>query len=91
MKKLKRLRKRAGLQLIELARLADVNAATIIRLEAGTQPSALYPTVVRLARALGVSPDELHDPVPRRRRRRRAPADVPIATLTPEAEAVPPR
>jgi transcriptional regulator with XRE-family HTH domain len=71
MKNLKRLRKRAGLQLVELARLADVNAATIIRLEAGTQPSALYPTVVRLARALGVTPDELHDPVPRRKRRRR--------------------
>jgi transcriptional regulator with XRE-family HTH domain len=74
MKNLKRLRKRAGLTLTQLAQAADVNAAVIIRMEAGRQRSAIYPTVVRLARALGVTPDELHDPVPRRKRRRRASA-----------------
>jgi transcriptional regulator with XRE-family HTH domain len=89
MKNLKRLRKRRGLQLKQLARLADVNAATLTRLEAGTQPSALYPTVVRLARALGVTPAELHDPVPRRRRRR-PPPDDPATTPTPDADAVEP-
>lgn len=70
MKNLKRLRKRAGLTLTQLAQAADVNAAVIIRMEAGRQRSAIYETVVRLARALGVTPDELHDPVPRRKRRR---------------------
>jgi transcriptional regulator with XRE-family HTH domain len=72
MKNLKRLRTRAGLTLTELAAAADVEPAVIVRLEAGQQRSAIHETVVRLARALRVTTDELC-PVPARRRRRARP------------------
>jgi transcriptional regulator with XRE-family HTH domain len=60
--RLKTLRKAAGLTQEGLARAADISTATVARLEyAGLDPS--WNTVVKLARALEVSPNHFLDEV----------------------------
>lgn len=59
LKKLRRLRERAALTQAELAAKAGLTRLSIIRIEAG-QP-ARPTTTRRLARALGVKPNDLMD------------------------------
>lgn len=56
-------RKIARLTQAELGRRAGVDPTIISRLEAGKRESASYETIVKLARALNVSPEDLF-PVP---------------------------
>jgi transcriptional regulator with XRE-family HTH domain len=56
--RLKELRERAALSQEDLAMKSDVSRATIARLEAGARP-ARPSTRRKLAKALGVQPDEL--------------------------------
>ena len=79
MKRLAVLRKRAHFTKTQLAERSGVAISIIVRLENGSRPSASYETVVRLARALGVTTDELC-PVPRRRRPRR-PSNAPLVEV----------
>jgi len=86
MRKLKTLRRRAQLTATALARRTGIAISTIVRLEKNPDRQASYENVVYLARALGVTPDELC-PVPRRRRRRRrqnGPAPI-LKSLIPRA------
>jgi transcriptional regulator with XRE-family HTH domain len=75
---LKKYRKIAGLTQEQLARTAGVDATIISRLERGIRQTASYVTIVRLARALNLEPEELlavpaHtvEKLPRPRQRRR--------------------
>lgn len=52
-------RQRARLTQDELAALAGVDQTTISSLETGRKTSPKFDTVMRLARALGVSPEQL--------------------------------
>ena len=57
MKKLKELRKQAGLTQAELGRLSGLSGVTINRYEKGIrQPK--YPNIIKISNALGVMPDE---------------------------------
>jgi transcriptional regulator with XRE-family HTH domain len=60
---LKKYRKIAGLTQEQLARKSGVDLAVISRLERGLRRQPAYETVVRLARALNLEPEELL-PVP---------------------------
>lgn len=52
-------RKRAGLPAAQVARRAELDPAYYGRIEAGRVPNPPFATVVRVARALGLSLDEL--------------------------------
>lgn len=59
------LRKALGWNMEKLAEMADTTASTISRLEAGKMPNASVLTIRKIARALGVTvddlcPDEVH-------------------------------
>lgn len=56
---LKKYRRIAGLTQAQLARKAGVDVTLISRLESGQRQTASYETIVRLARALNLEPDEL--------------------------------
>lgn len=56
---LKKYRRIAGLTQEELARRSGVDIAIISRLERGLRRQPSYETVVRLARALNLEPEEL--------------------------------
>jgi transcriptional regulator with XRE-family HTH domain len=56
---LKRLRKKEGLSQEKLARLADISLNALTKIESGFARKPTIQTVVKLARALGVSIDEL--------------------------------
>jgi transcriptional regulator with XRE-family HTH domain len=56
---LKRLRKREGLSQEKLARLADISLNALTKIESGFAKKPTIQTVVKLARALEVSIDEL--------------------------------
>jgi len=58
-KNIKRLRKAKNLSQDKLSRLADVSHATIIKIESGGIQSPTIDTVQKIAKALGVSLDEL--------------------------------
>ena len=58
-KTVKRLREKMGLSQEKLARLADVSNNTIINIEAGKQDNPTINTLSKIAKALGVSVDEL--------------------------------
>jgi transcriptional regulator with XRE-family HTH domain len=71
--KLRFYRERRGLTATELSKRSGVDKATISRIETGGRPGkrrssigASYPAIVRLAAALGITPEEL------------APMDSPI-------------
>lgn len=57
--RIKRLREKLGLSQEKLARLADVSNNTIINIEAGKQQNPTVETISKIAKALGVSIDEL--------------------------------
>jgi len=56
---LKKYRKIAGLTQEQLARKSGVDVTLISRLENGQRTNASYPSIVRLARALNLEPEEL--------------------------------
>lgn len=56
---LKRLRKKRGLSQERLARLADISLNTLTKIESGFAKKPTIQTVVKLAKALEVSLDEL--------------------------------
>ena len=56
--KLRVLREELGLTQKEAAKLANVSQVTLIRLESGRRPPYM-PTVTKIARAYGVSVEEL--------------------------------
>ena len=58
-KNIKKYRKEKGLSQDKLARLADVSHATIIKIESGGIQSPTIDTVQKIAKALGVSLDDL--------------------------------
>jgi len=58
-KNLRKLRKAKGLSQEKLARLADVANNTIIKIEAGKNKNPTIGTVQKIAKALGVSIEDL--------------------------------
>ena len=56
---LRRLRKKMGLSQEKLARLADISLNTLTKIESGFAKKPTIQTVVKLAKALEVSLDEL--------------------------------
>ena len=58
-KNLKKYRKERGLSQDKLARLADIAHATVIKIESGGIQSPTIDTVQKIAKALGVSLDDL--------------------------------
>lgn len=75
--KLKELRTAAGLTMVALGKLCDppMHAPAVARYEAGRRPPT-WEAVVRLSRALGVTPDVFAPPPepPRKPRRKGGPA-----------------
>ena len=57
--KIKKLREKLGLSQEKLARLADVSNNTIVNIEAGKQQNPTVETIKKIAKALGVSIEEL--------------------------------
>ena len=58
-KNIKRLRKKLGISQDKLSKLADVSHNTIIKIESGGIQSPTIKTAQKIARALGVSLNEL--------------------------------
>ena len=58
-KNIERLRKAKGLSQEKLARLADVANNTLIKMESGENQNPTLDTLKKVAKALGVSVDEL--------------------------------
>ena len=56
---LKRLRKKKKLSQEKLARLADISLNTLTKIESGFAKAPTIQTVIKLAKALGISIDEL--------------------------------
>lgn len=57
--KIKHLREKKGLSQERLARLADVSNNTVINIESGKQKNPTVDTISKIAKALGVSIEEL--------------------------------
>ena len=58
-KKIESLRKKQGLSQEKLARLADVSNNTIINIEAGINNNPTIETIRKIAKALGISVEDL--------------------------------
>lgn len=58
-KNIKRLRKEKGLSQDRLSKFADISHNTIIKIESGAIKSPTIDTVQKIAKALGVSLDDL--------------------------------
>ena len=58
-KNIKRLRKQQSLSQDKLPKLADISHNTIIKIESGAIPSPTLDTAQKIAKALGVSLDDL--------------------------------
>ena len=58
-KNLKKLRKQKGLSQDRLSKLADISYNTVIKLESGGITNPTIETLQKMAKALGVSVDEL--------------------------------
>ncbi len=56
---IRRLRLKKGLSQEKLARLADITNATLIKIESGVAKEPTITTVAKIAKALGVSINEL--------------------------------
>ncbi len=56
---LKRMRKKKGLSQEKLARLADISLNTLTKIESGFAKKPTIQTVVKLAKALEISLDDL--------------------------------
>ena len=60
-KKIRELRNRKSLSQEKLARLADVSYNTIVKIESGESKNPTFQTMTGIAKALGVSLDQLAD------------------------------
>jgi transcriptional regulator with XRE-family HTH domain len=58
-KNMRKYRKQKGLSQDKLSRLADISHATMIKIESGGIQSPTIDTVQKIAKALGVSLDDL--------------------------------
>jgi len=58
-KNIKKLRKQRGLSQDKLSKLADISHNTIIKIESGAIQSPTMDTAKKIAKALGVSLDDL--------------------------------
>jgi len=58
-KNIKRLRKQRGLSQDKLSKLADISHNTIIKIESGAIQSPTMDTAQKIAKAIGVSLDDL--------------------------------
>ncbi len=58
-KNIKRLRKQRGLSQDKLSKLADISHNTIIKIESGAIQSPTMDTAQKIAKALGVTLDDL--------------------------------
>ncbi len=58
-KNIKRLRQEKGISRDRLSKLADLSLNTIVNLEAGNNPNPTIETIEKIAKALGISIDEL--------------------------------
>ncbi|NWF98810.1 MAG: helix-turn-helix transcriptional regulator [Nitrospirae bacterium] len=58
-KNIKKLRKQRGLSQDKLSKLADISHNTIIKIESGAIQSPTIDTAQKIAKALGVSLDDL--------------------------------
>ena len=56
---IKKLRKKRGLSQDKLAKMADVTLTTLVKLESGANDNPTIKTLVKIAKALRVSLDEL--------------------------------
>jgi len=56
---IRRLRRKKGLSQEKLARLADISNNTLVKIEMGMAKEPTITTVKKIAKALGVSIDEL--------------------------------
>jgi transcriptional regulator with XRE-family HTH domain len=81
---IKKFRTAAKLTKTELAQASGVDLSIISRLESRKRLRASYETTVRLARALGVEPEQL---APVRLRRQRPPILPPDASTEPNESA----
>ncbi len=61
-KNLKKLRKKKGLSQDRLSKLADISYNTVIKLESGGITNPTIETLQKIAKALGVSVDDLLRP-----------------------------
>ena len=57
--KIRKLRAKKGLSQEKLARLADVSYNTIVKIESGDSKNPTFQTMAGIAKALGVSLDDL--------------------------------
>lgn len=58
-KKIRELRRKKGLSQEKLARLADISYNTIVKIESGDSKNPTFQTMTGIAKALGVSLDDL--------------------------------
>jgi transcriptional regulator with XRE-family HTH domain len=58
-KRIRELRNKRGISQEKLARLADVSYNTIVKIEAGDSKSPTFRTMTGIAKALGISLDDL--------------------------------
>jgi len=58
-KKIRDLRNKKGLSQEKLARLADVSYNTVVKIESGDSKNPTFQTMTGIARALGISLDDL--------------------------------
>jgi transcriptional regulator with XRE-family HTH domain len=58
-KHIKRLRKQLGLSQDKLSKLADISLNTVVKIELDQSPNPTLETIQKLAKALGVSLDDL--------------------------------
>lgn len=58
-KNIKKYRNKLGISQDRLSKLADVTYNTIIKIEAGTNKNPTIETLAKIAKALGVSVDDL--------------------------------
>jgi transcriptional regulator with XRE-family HTH domain len=58
-KNIKRLRQRKGISQDKLSKLADISLNTVVKIELDQSPNPTLETIQKLAKALGVSLDDL--------------------------------
>jgi len=58
-KNIKRLRQRKGISQDNLSKLADISLNTVVKIELDQSPNPTLETIQKLAKALGVSLDDL--------------------------------
>lgn len=56
---IKKIRQEKGISQDRLSKLADLSLNTVVNVESGANPNPTIETLVKMANALGVTPDEL--------------------------------